>query len=111
MARRDSTENIDHRGMREIAGILLLSGAFLLLIALFSFDPNDLLANRVPANARVSNWIGFVGAYVANAFFFVFGAAAYLWPVLLFGAGFAYLIQFFASFRRRRKKAVSGPPL
>ena len=101
MARRDSTENIDHRGIREIAGILLLSVAFLLLIALFSFDPNDLLANRVPANPRVSNWIGLVGAHVANAFFFVFGAAAYLWPVLFFGAGFAYVLEFFAFLRRR----------
>jgi DNA segregation ATPase FtsK/SpoIIIE, S-DNA-T family len=100
MARR-AEETEEHRGVSEIAGLLLICAAFLLLISLFSFDRNDLAVNRVPANAQINNWIGPVGAHMSNAFFFTFGITAYLWPVLLLGAGIGYLVQFFGFLRKR----------
>ncbi len=94
------------RGSSEIIGLVLACAAFLLLIALFSFDRNDLAVNRVPANSQVNNWIGPVGARLSNAFFFSFGITAYLWPVLLIGAGIAYLVPALGHVRRRWPWAV-----
>ena len=70
-------------------------------MALFSFERHDLAMDRVPSNEHVHNWIGPVGAHVAYAFFFWFGAAAYLVPVLVLGVGLGYLVASLSYLKRR----------
>ena len=86
MARKESPAAVESRGFGDIIGIVLLSVAFLLLVAQYSYDRYDLSSNREPANPHVSNWVGPAGAHLANTLFLGFGAAAYLCPVLILGS-------------------------
>jgi S-DNA-T family DNA segregation ATPase FtsK/SpoIIIE len=88
-------------GWHDVIGIVLLALSLLLFVAFFSYDAGDLPANRQPPNASYHNWIGPVGAYTGYAAFFVFGAAAYVAPVLLLGFGLAHLLQLLAYLRGR----------
>ena len=101
MARKESPAAVESRGFGDIIGIVLLSVAFLLLVAQYSYDRYDLSSNREPANPHVSNWVGPAGAHLANTLFLGFGAAAYLCPVLILGLGLGYLLEFMAYLRRR----------
>ncbi len=65
----------------------------LMLCALFSYDRNDLAANRVPANEHPHNWVGPFGAWTAYGMFWIFGAAAYLVPPFLLAFGLAQFTQ------------------
>ncbi len=80
------------RGGSDIFGIVLLCLAALLGAAMISFDKFDLAAVHDPPNIPAHNWIGPFGAHLANQLFFVFGAAAYLLPLLLLGFGLAFFV-------------------
>ena len=77
------------RALRE--GTLFVLGALslILLIALLSFhlqdagfaDTGGITESGAPH--AVANWIGPVGAWVADFFLFLFGRPAYLFPVML----------------------------
>jgi S-DNA-T family DNA segregation ATPase FtsK/SpoIIIE len=99
MARKESSNTVEARGFSDIIGVVIVFLSFLLLVALFSFDRYDLEFTRAPANKHISNWIGPVGAHVANDMFFMFGVAAYLIPVLALGFGLGYLLQFLRHFK------------
>ena len=81
------------RALRE--GTLFVLGALslILLIALLSFhlqdagfaDTGGITESGAPH--AVANWIGPVGAWVADFFLFLFGRPAYLFPVMLAYAG------------------------
>jgi len=64
--------------------------ALLILLSLLSYSPKDLSFIASPQNARVTNLIGIVGAYVAFGLFFVFGYAAYFFPFALFFSGLSH---------------------
>ncbi|HEY6170296.1 MAG TPA: DNA translocase FtsK [Verrucomicrobiae bacterium] len=100
MARKDPASQT-HHGWHDVIGIVLISLSLLLFVAFFSFDAGDLSVNRRPPNPNYRNWIGPVGAHLANWSFFVFGAAAFIGPVLLLGFGLAHLLQLLAYLRRR----------
>src|SRR5258706_7790337 len=91
MARKTSGESESSHGFNDIIGLVLLVAALLLLCAQLSFDRYDLKAVRIPPNESVHNLIGPAGAYVAHAFFFVFGATAYFIPLLLVVFGISYI--------------------
>jgi S-DNA-T family DNA segregation ATPase FtsK/SpoIIIE len=101
MARKEATAAQPAHGFNDIVGIVLIAVALLLLIAVFSYDPNDLAANRVPPNETIHNLVGTVGAHIALGLFFVFGAGAFILPVLMLFFGLGYLFQFFFYLRRR----------
>jgi len=81
------------RALRE--GTLWVFGALalLLILALFSYHPQDSSfsstgdVSATGGPAAVGNWIGPVGAWLADFFFFLFGRPAYLFPTLLAYAG------------------------
>ena len=102
MARKDSAKAGSHRGFNDIAGFVFIGLALLLMLAQFSFDPNDVARNRVPPNPTVHNWIGSAGAYTANALFFMFGAAAFAIPILFFAYGLSNLVEVLGYLRRRK---------
>jgi DNA segregation ATPase FtsK/SpoIIIE, S-DNA-T family len=101
MARKDSSKASHHRGLSDIVGIVLIAGAVLLLVAQFSFERSDVASNRFPPNENPHNWIGKAGAHGANFFFFLFGAGAYVLPLLMFIFGLGYLMEFFSYLKRR----------
>src|SRR5438093_643411 len=101
MARKASPDEVPARGFGDILGIVLISSALLTLVALFSYDRNDLPVNTTNTNRAIQNWIGPVGAWLGYAAFFVFGAGAYLLPILLVCFGLSYLFQLMAYFHRR----------
>ncbi|MEY2409950.1 MAG: segregation ATPase FtsK/SpoIIIE, family [Verrucomicrobiota bacterium] len=101
MARKDSAKPAEHRGFSDIIGIVLIAAALLLLLAQLSFDRYDIDANKLPANQTKHNWIGGAGAWGANVLFQIFGAGAFVLPLLLLVFGLGYLFEFFAYLKRR----------
>src|SRR5687767_2398527 len=106
MARKDSAKAGSHRGFNDIAGFVFIGVALLLMLAQFSFDPNDVARNRVPPNPTVHNWIGSAGAYTANGLFFMFGAAAFAIPIFFVAYGLSNLVEVLGYLRRRKVWAL-----
>jgi len=101
VARTAKTETREPQGFSDVVGLILLAFAALLGIALFSYDRNDLAFYTSSPNEYKYNWVGSVGAYLAYGSFRVFGAAAYLLPVLFLGFGLTSFINCLAYLRHR----------
>lgn len=101
MARKAASDSIRTDSSSDIIGIILLALALLLSVSLFSYDRNDVPLNLSSPNNPPHNWIGSIGAYTAYGLFFVFGAAAYLLPMLLLGFGLAGFFDILAYLHRR----------
>ncbi|HEY2416635.1 MAG TPA: DNA translocase FtsK 4TM domain-containing protein, partial [Steroidobacteraceae bacterium] len=71
------------RGLRESGAIALAILALVLCVALLSFDPSDPGFSSTGVGLPVHNRIGPIGAWFADALFFLFGRPAYLLPVIL----------------------------
>ncbi|WP_136247727.1 DNA translocase FtsK [Halomonas borealis] len=72
--------------MREGVVILLLAGCVFLLLALYSFRPDDPGWSRSGPETDIANWMGQVGAWLADVMYSLFGVSALWWPAML---GFA----------------------
>jgi len=99
MARKESRNRAQRRGLGDIIGIVLIACALLLLVAQLSFNREDV--DRSPPPENPHNWIGTAGAYGAKGFFFLFGAGAYVLPLLMAIFGLGYLFEFFSYLKRR----------
>jgi DNA segregation ATPase FtsK/SpoIIIE, S-DNA-T family len=88
------------RAVRE--GVLWVGWALALILlwALASYDPADPGFASTGTGRGVSNAAGPVGAWVSSLLYMLFGHAAYLFPVLLAGAGWLAL----------KSRAASGLP-
>jgi len=84
MARRESDSNQSSRGYNDVIGITLIAIGMLLMVAQWSYDSWDLRIIHDPPNSPVKNWIGTVGAHFAYYSFRIFGAAAYVLPLLFY---------------------------
>jgi S-DNA-T family DNA segregation ATPase FtsK/SpoIIIE len=73
--------------LQELLAIGILGMGLLLLLALFSHDPGDTSFWQTPTNNPLSNFIGPVGAYLAAVGILLFGAGAYLFPILMIIGG------------------------
>jgi S-DNA-T family DNA segregation ATPase FtsK/SpoIIIE len=79
------------RRVSEVVGVALFASALIWLIALASYDPNDPVwffstgTHEVP-----SNFVGRVGAFLAELSFQLFGYGSYLIPALVVVAGWHY---------------------
>jgi DNA segregation ATPase FtsK/SpoIIIE, S-DNA-T family len=69
--------------LNEITGFLLLSLGLVLLLSLVSYHAQDPSWDTAAA-VRPHNLIGYPGAWLADFFYQSFGAAAFLFPLLLF---------------------------
>jgi S-DNA-T family DNA segregation ATPase FtsK/SpoIIIE len=79
------------RRVSEIAGVVLFALALIWLIALVTYDPTDPVAYFSAGGRHApTNFIGHVGAFLAEASFQLFGYAAYLLPVLFGALGWHY---------------------
>ncbi len=80
------------RRRSELLGFLLGVLGLLVLLSLISYRTLDPSFNSDSASTS-HNWIGLWGSYSADAFFQVFGWAAFLLPVVLFVIGMSWLLD------------------
>ena len=77
----------ENKRINELVGFVGLSLAVLLALSLLSYSPHDPSFNvSAPVIGPVRNWIGPVGAHMADLFFQFCGFAAFLFPVGMFVA-------------------------
>ncbi len=75
----------ENKRLNELVGFVGLSVAILLALSLLSYSPSDPSLNvSAPSLGSVHNWIGLVGAYLADALFQLAGYAAFLFPAGMF---------------------------
>ncbi len=85
------------KGVREGVMVVLLAVAAYILIALFSYNPQDPSWSHKGFTEQASNSGGVAGAWLSDIMFYLFGWFAYLFPVLLiYGAVQFYREQFTA---------------
>ena len=77
------------RGLRESALWVFGALALILFVALASYDRADPAFSSTGQQGPVTNLIGPFGAWLSDLFFVVFGAPAYLFPVMLGFTGWA----------------------
>lgn len=74
----------DARRLNELAGILLILLGVVSLLALLSYSHTDLTwFKRQPQDVPTQNWIGRIGATLAEAYLQIVGVAAFTLPFLL----------------------------
>lgn len=71
------------RRVDEAVGILGLVSALAVLLSLVSFDPGDASFNVTTPKTETANWMGPLGAHLADLLMQAFGLAAYGLPLLL----------------------------
>ena len=110
--KESSTKNqrqplLDSRRRSELLGFLVAVVGLLVLLSLASFLPEDPSLNTAPTpGAMTRNWIGPVGAYLADLLFQGFGWVAYLIPAVLLVVGARLLLV--RPFAAPRTKAVGA---
>ncbi len=72
-----------HKRLNEATGLLLLAAGLVLLLSLISYHTLDPSWDTA-SSARPLNLMGYPGAYLSDLFFQVFGAGAFLFPLLSF---------------------------
>ncbi|MDD5773261.1 MAG: DNA translocase FtsK [bacterium] len=73
---------ISHEKKNEILGIIILAFTIILTASLLSYDPNDLPFNTYPPNSHISNYVGVIGAYLADTAAKIFGWGALFLPFI-----------------------------
>ena len=79
-----------HKRINEATGLLLLSLGVATLLSLISYHPQDPSWDTAAA-AHPLNLVGYPGSYLADALFQVFGASAFLFPLLTFVMAWKWL--------------------
>lgn len=92
------------RGLKEGAMIVLFFLSIYLLVALFTFDPNDPGWTHIGSSEGVKNAGGPTGAWFADVLMSLFGYLAFLFPVLI--AYRAWLV-----FRDKAHNGINWPML
>jgi S-DNA-T family DNA segregation ATPase FtsK/SpoIIIE len=79
------------RRLSEVMGVALFAAALIWLIALASYDPNDpVWFFSTGTHQAPVNFVGRVGAFLAELSFQLFGYGSYLAPALIVIAGWHY---------------------
>src|SRR4029453_1816100 len=71
-----------HSRLNEIIAVVLLAVSVLIFLCLISYNQSDPTFNTA-SSQKVQNWIGVVGANLAEALFSAVGIVAYIFPGLL----------------------------
>jgi S-DNA-T family DNA segregation ATPase FtsK/SpoIIIE len=107
MSRKSGDTPAPHNGLNDLTGVvLILFIALPLLVAQWSFDPNDISYHTTPVNKPLHNWIGLIGAWGAWTSFVLLGGAAYLLPWLAGAFGVSYLLHFFRYLREHLARSL-----
>ncbi|HSC16022.1 MAG TPA: DNA translocase FtsK 4TM domain-containing protein, partial [Gammaproteobacteria bacterium] len=76
-----------NKGLREASFWVLAGLSLILLLALLSYSPTDPAFTVAGGDGAVTNRMGPAGAWFADVAFLLFGASAYLFPILVLIAG------------------------
>ncbi|MCZ6488907.1 MAG: DNA translocase FtsK 4TM domain-containing protein, partial [Acidobacteria bacterium] len=83
-----------NRRLNELVGLLWMTLALLLLLSLASYSPTDasfnVASNASSGSSEVHNLVGTIGSYAADLMYQFFGAASFLFPLLLAGLGWRW---------------------
>jgi len=93
------------RGLREGAFWIFGAFALILFVALASYDRSDPAFSSTGQPGPVTNLIGPFGAWISDLLFVLFGAPAFLFPVLLGVAGWA-LFQGRSGFETTNRRSL-----
>ena len=93
--------------LSELVWLIWAALAVLLLLSLSSWSAQDNGWFQAGALAQPSNWLGRVGAWVSDIFFFFFGLSAYWWAGLF---GLLALLSFQESYAVRRATRMGLEP-
>ncbi|MGE5173634.1 MAG: DNA translocase FtsK 4TM domain-containing protein, partial [Betaproteobacteria bacterium] len=74
-----------HKHWHEMIGLLLFATGLLIVISLMSYSATDPCFSVSGTGNAPKNTIGIIGAYLSDALLRLFGVAAYLIPLFLFG--------------------------
>lgn len=102
MASRKRVQRIEESSIEkrwEIIGISVVAFGVLLLLALLTYDKNDLL--RSSSSDQTANWIGIFGAYIARGFLWTFGLGAFGIPLIFIAWGLSIPISILKHLQRR----------
>src|SRR5436309_1388322 len=79
---------------QEVGAIVLLGAGVLILLSLASFDPRDIGRSvSRPIDYSTRNYVGPVGAHLADWAFLIFGVGGYLVPLFLLLWGLALWLE------------------
>src|SRR5512143_745728 len=81
-----------HKHWNEIVGLMLLAAGLLISLSLISYNATDPSFSVPGSGQQTRNFIGVIGAYLSDALLRLFGAAAYLIPLFLFGYGVFFAV-------------------
>ncbi|MCS6884880.1 MAG: DNA translocase FtsK [Acidobacteriota bacterium] len=98
----------DTSRVSEIFGILLIAISLILLLSLVSYEPTDPSWNVSSVEVETVNWIGSLGAWMADAFLQIFGLSAFLIPLILITVGWRTLRQHKLIFLQARLWGVTA---
>ena len=79
---KNTTTSKDFSRANEIVAVILSALAVLIFLCLITYSPTDSSLNT-SSSAPTQNWVGVVGAYIADILFQAVGLTAYFLPVLL----------------------------
>jgi S-DNA-T family DNA segregation ATPase FtsK/SpoIIIE len=71
-------QKLNHKLKQDILGLLLVAAGLFLALSLLSFHPTDPSLNSIGKNLRVTNYCGYVGSFLADALYQIFGLSAWL---------------------------------
>ena len=80
-------------GLRELWGLALLTISVLTVLAIVSYQGNDISLIKMPPNAPPLNYIGPVGAWYVFFSFMVFGLSTLVCPAVCAGLGLLLLLR------------------
>jgi len=87
------TSQGQHSGIRELAGIGVLTLSALMVLALVSYDAGDISILQAPPNDPPLNFIGPVGAWFSFMVLMLFGNGAWLMPLGCISLGLLLLFR------------------
>jgi S-DNA-T family DNA segregation ATPase FtsK/SpoIIIE len=79
-----------YKRLNEALGFLYLSAGLVILLSLVSYHSQDPSWNTA-SEAHPINLVGYPGSYLADGLFQTFGAAAFLFPLLIFGVAWKWI--------------------
>ena len=79
-----------HHRLNELTGLLLLSSGLAILLSLISYHAQDPSWDTAAAT-RPLNLVGYPGSYLADLLVQFFGAAAFLFPLMIFALAWRWL--------------------
>ena len=92
------------RGLREIAVLAFFAVGVFFLVALVTFNKDDMGWTHSGIGQKVTNACGLSGAWLADFTFSFFGLCAFLFPVIVFWHGY----QLYALARERQHKITTA---